>query len=138
MSSAKPLEGKVAVVTGASRGIGLAIAQRLGEMGAKLGLCSRDPKKLEAATQQLRTVASAVFAMPVDVTRADQISSFVQAAKKNLGPIDILVNNAVVSRTSPTWNASAVGSWHSTSPTSTQHNMPSMRPCSVAGVSTFW
>jgi 3-oxoacyl-[acyl-carrier protein] reductase len=105
MSSAKPLEGKVAVVTGASRGIGLAIAQRLGEMGAKLGLCSRDPKKLEAATQQLRAVASAVFAMPVDVTRADQISSFVQAAQKSLGPIDILVNNAGVGWFGPTQDA---------------------------------
>jgi NADP-dependent 3-hydroxy acid dehydrogenase YdfG len=105
MSSTKPLEGKVAVVTGASRGIGLAIAQRLGEMGANLGLCSRDPKKLEAATQQLRTVASAVFAMPVDVTRADQISSFVQAAQKSLGPIDILVNNAGVGWFGPTQDA---------------------------------
>jgi 3-oxoacyl-[acyl-carrier protein] reductase len=105
MSSGKPLEGKVAVVTGASRGIGLAIAQRLGEMGAKLGLCSRDPKKLEAATQQLRAVASAVFAMPVDVTRADQISSFVQAAQKSLGPIDILVNNAGVGWFGPTQDA---------------------------------
>jgi 3-oxoacyl-[acyl-carrier protein] reductase len=105
MSSAKPLEGKVAVVTGASRGIGLAIAQRLGEMGAKLGLCSRDPKKLEAATQQLRIVAAAVFAMPVDVTRADQISSFVQAAQKSLGPIDILVNNAGVGWFGPTQDA---------------------------------
>lgn len=105
MSSAKPLEGKVAVVTGASRGIGLAIAQRLGEMGAKLGLCSRDPKKLEAATQQMRAAASAVFAMPVDVTRADQISSFVQAAQKSLGPIDILVNNAGVGWFGPTQDA---------------------------------
>ena len=105
MSSTKPLEGKVAVVTGASRGIGLAIAQRLGEMGAKLGLCSRDPKKLEAASRQLRAVASAVFAMPVDVTRADQISSFVQAAQKSLGPIDILVNNAGVGWFGPTQDA---------------------------------
>ena len=112
MSSTKPLEGKVAVVTGASRGIGLAIAQRLGEMGAKLGLCSRDPKKLEAATQQLRTVASAVFAMPVDVTRADQISSFVQAAQKSLGPIDILVNNAGVGWFGPTQDATEE-SWDS-------------------------
>jgi 3-oxoacyl-[acyl-carrier protein] reductase len=112
MSSAKPLEGKVAVVTGASRGIGLAIAQRLGEMGAKLGLCSRDPKKLEAATQQLRAVASAVFAMPVDVTRADQISSFVQAAQKSLGPIDILVNNAGVGWFGPTQDATEE-SWDS-------------------------
>ena len=112
MSSTKPLEGKVAVVTGASRGIGLAIAQRLGEMGAKLGLCSRDPKKLEAATQQLRAVASAVFAMPVDVTRADQISSFVQAAQKSLGAIDILVNNAGVGWFGPTQDATEE-SWDS-------------------------
>jgi len=112
MSSAKPLEGKVAVVTGASRGIGLAIAQRLGEMGAKLGLCSRDPKKLEAATQQMRAAASAVFAMPVDVTRADQISSFVQAAQKSLGPIDILVNNAGVGWFGPTHDATEE-SWDS-------------------------
>ena len=112
MSSTKPLEGKVAVVTGASRGIGLAIAQRLGEMGAKLGLCSRDPKKLEAATQQLRTLASAVFAMPVDVTRADQISSFVQTAQKSLGPIDILVNNAGVGWFGPTQDATEE-SWDS-------------------------
>jgi 3-oxoacyl-[acyl-carrier protein] reductase len=105
MSSAKPLEGKVAVITGASRGIGFAIAQRLGEMGAKLGICSRDPKKLEAATQQLRATAPAVFEMPVDVTRADQISSFVQNSLKNLGPIDILVNNAGVGWFGPTQEA---------------------------------
>ena len=94
MPSSKPLEGKVAVITGASRGIGLAIANRMGQMGAKLSICARDPQKLETATNQLRTVASSLFAAPVDVTRRDQIATFVQYTQKNLGPIDILVNNA--------------------------------------------
>ena len=112
MSSAKPLEGKVAVITGASRGIGRAIAQRLGEMGAKLAICSRNPQKLEAATKQLRATSSAVFEMPVDVTRLDQISVFVQATQKNLGPIDILVNNAGVGWFGPTQDATE-GNWDS-------------------------
>ena len=105
MASSKPLEGKIAVVTGASRGIGLAIAKRLGEMGAKLSICARDPQKLEVATNQLRTVAPSVFAAPVDVTRDDQISTFVQYTQKNLGPIDILVNNAGIGWFGPTHDA---------------------------------
>jgi 3-oxoacyl-[acyl-carrier protein] reductase len=63
-------------------------------MGAKLGICSRDAQKLEAATKDLRGVASTVYETPVDVTRADQIATFVQSVQKSLGPIDILVNNA--------------------------------------------
>jgi 3-oxoacyl-[acyl-carrier protein] reductase len=112
MSSAKPLEGKVAVITGASRGIGLAIAHRLGEMGARLAICARDAQKLEAATNHLRAVAPAVFEEAVDVTRADQVTSFVQSTQKSLGPIDILVNNAGIGwfgpaheATEETWDA---------------------------------
>jgi 3-oxoacyl-[acyl-carrier protein] reductase len=106
MSSAKSLEGKIAVITGASRGIGLAIAQRLGLMGAKLSICARDPEKLEAAANQLRGVAPGVFAAPVDVTRDEQIASFVQYTRKNLGPIDILVNNAGIGWFGPAHEAS--------------------------------
>src|SRR5271154_6891782 len=106
MSSPKSLEGKIAVVPGASRGIGFAIAQRLGEMGAKLSICAREPQKLEAATLQLRAAAPAVFAAPVDVTRGDQIATFIQYTQKNLGPIDILVNNAGIGWFGPTHEAS--------------------------------
>jgi 3-oxoacyl-[acyl-carrier protein] reductase len=105
MALEKPLEGKVAVITGANRGIGFAIAQRLGEMGAKLSICARDAQVLEAATSQLRAAAPAVFEMQVDVTRAEQISSFIQTTRKSLGPIDILVNNAGVGWFGPTQEA---------------------------------
>ena len=101
MSSAKPLEGKIAVVTGASRGIGLAIARSLGKMGAKLGVCSRDSHKLSVATSELRGLAPAVLEVPFDITQAAPISSFVQVVIKNLGPIDILVNNAGMQHRAP-------------------------------------
>jgi 3-oxoacyl-[acyl-carrier protein] reductase len=106
MSNSKVLAGKVAIVTGASRGIGLAIAQRLANMGAKLGICARDPQKLQAAANDLRQAAAAVFAAPVDVTCADQITSFVSLTHKNLGPVDILVNNAGIGYFGPTHEAS--------------------------------
>ncbi|HEY0703357.1 MAG TPA: SDR family NAD(P)-dependent oxidoreductase [Candidatus Acidoferrales bacterium] len=105
MTSAKPLEGKVAVITGASRGIGLAIARRLGEMGATLSICARDAQKLETAKNELSAIAPKAFAAPVDVTRPDQISTFIQYTQKNLGPIAILVNNAGVGWFGPVQDA---------------------------------
>jgi 3-oxoacyl-[acyl-carrier protein] reductase len=106
MDSQKPLNGKVALVTGASRGIGLAIARRLGKMGAKLSICSKDPQKLEVAKNDLRRDVKDVFAAPVDVTQADQISSFVANTEKNIGPVEILVNNAGIGYFGPAHEAS--------------------------------
>ena len=106
MSNSKVLAGKVAIVTGASRGIGLAIAQRLASMGAKLSVCARDAQKLEAAAANLRQAAPAVFAAPVDVTCADQVASYVTATGGNLGPVEILVNNAGIGYFGPTHEAS--------------------------------
>lgn len=96
MNTSKPLEGKVACVTGASRGIGLAVARRLGCLGAKVGLCARDKARLESAALELKRGGISVFASVADVTRADQIASFVAATERALGPIEILVNNAGV------------------------------------------
>jgi len=106
MNNGKPLEGIVAIVTGASRGIGLAVAQRLGALGAKVSLCARDARKLESAAGELRAGGAAgVFSAAVDVTHGDQIVAFVQNTEKALGPVEILVNNAGIGYFGPTHEA---------------------------------
>src|SRR5580692_4946906 len=94
MSNGKILEGKVALITGASRGIGLAVARKLGSMGAKLSLCARHADKLESVAAELRSAGAALFFTAADVTRPSDIESLVQRTKQTLGAIDILVNNA--------------------------------------------
>jgi NAD(P)-dependent dehydrogenase (short-subunit alcohol dehydrogenase family) len=89
-----PLAGQVALITGASRGIGKAIAEKLASLGSAVSLCGRDAQALEAAARQLREVSSRVFAQPADVTNSRDISSLVRATEEHLGPITILVNNA--------------------------------------------
>jgi len=106
MSTAKQVEGKVALVTGASRGIGLAIARSLGRMGAKVGLCARDTKRLEGAAHELRASGAQVAAIPADVTRAGDIATLVEKTEHSLGPIEILVNNAGIGYFAPVHEAS--------------------------------
>ena len=106
MSNGKPLEGIVAIVTGASRGTGLAVAHRLGTLGAKLSLCARDRQKLDSAADELRASgAAAVFSAAVDVTHREQILAFVQDTEKALGAVGILVNNAGIGYFGPTHEA---------------------------------
>jgi NADP-dependent 3-hydroxy acid dehydrogenase YdfG len=88
------LAGQVALVTGASRGIGLAIAKRLGQMGARISVCARNHEKLQASASELRGMGIEVLAIPADVTLGAQISALVRKTQQALGPIDILVNNA--------------------------------------------
>lgn len=94
MSHAKPLDAKVALITGASRGIGLAIARSLATMGAKLALCARDPGRLIAVAAEFERSGIPVLAVPADVSRPRDIASLVQKTEQALGPIEILVNNA--------------------------------------------
>jgi 3-oxoacyl-[acyl-carrier protein] reductase len=101
----KPLQGKVALVTGASRGIGLAIARSLGRLGAKVSICSRDPKRLESAAIDLQRDGATILAVPADVTRASDIASLVAKTIESLGPIEILVNNAGFGYFGPTHQA---------------------------------
>jgi 3-oxoacyl-[acyl-carrier protein] reductase len=89
------LTGRVAFVTGSTRGIGLAIAQTLHGAGAKVAIVGRDQARAEAVAAQLGERSTAVAC---DVTRADQVEAAVAAAEQALGPIDILVNNAGVTR----------------------------------------
>jgi 3-oxoacyl-[acyl-carrier protein] reductase len=106
MSTAKPLEGKVALITGASRGIGLAIARSLAVMGAKLGLCARDAKKLEGVTREFEREGISVLAVPADLTRASDIASLAAKTEQSIGPIEILINNAGVGYFAPIHEAS--------------------------------
>ena len=94
MNREERLAGQVAVVTGASRGIGLAIARRLGQMGARVSLCARNAENLERAASGLRAAGIQVLALRTDVTRGDEVASLVSETQRTFGPVDILVNNA--------------------------------------------
>jgi len=89
------LTGKVAFVTGSTRGIGLAIARALHAAGAKVAVVGRDQTKAAAVAADLGERAVGVSC---DVARADQVEAAVAAAERALGPIDILVNNAGLTR----------------------------------------
>jgi 3-oxoacyl-[acyl-carrier protein] reductase len=105
MQPQKPLDGKVALITGANRGIGLAIAHRLGALGASLSISARDRNRLEAVARELQS-STKVAAIPADLTRTDEVAALVSKTEQALGPVDILVNNAGVATFSPIQDAS--------------------------------
>lgn len=93
-ASGRPLSGECALVTGASRGIGRAIAQRLASLGASVAICGRDRKALEETEKSIAATGARVFLRPADVTAASEIAELVAQTEAHLGPIGILVNNA--------------------------------------------
>ena len=92
------LKGKVAIITGASEGLGRATAEKLARCGAKVGMCSRRPDVLESAAQAIQKAGGDVLAMPTDVTQGDQVERFVDAVIKRWGGVDVLLNNAGTSQ----------------------------------------
>ncbi len=87
------LSRKLAVVTGGTRGIGRAIAERLLNEGAAVAICGRSNESVDAALGALRPLGR-VIGMAADVTQADQVSGFFTAVDHEFGGLDILVNNA--------------------------------------------
>jgi len=98
MAAAAPrrLEGKVAVVTGASSGIGEAIALALAAEGASVALGARRADKLAGVVAKIVAGGGKAIAVPTDVVVRAQVKALVEAAEAQLGPVDILVNNAGV------------------------------------------
>lgn len=90
------LTGKVAVVTGGGRGIGLAIAEALAGEGAALALVGRSPAALERAAQGIERRGGRAAALVCDITDSAQVRAAFEQVRGRLGPVDLLVNNAGV------------------------------------------
>ncbi|MFT3800518.1 MAG: SDR family oxidoreductase [Burkholderiaceae bacterium] len=96
------LKGRVALVTGGSRGLGLQMAEVLGELGAKVAITARKQHELDAAAAHLKSQGIEALAVPGDVGDLAAIPALVDRVVQTLGPIDILVNNAGVTWGAPT------------------------------------
>ena len=88
------LTGKVALVTGAGRGMGYDVALALAEYGADLVVCSRTPAELEKLRDEIQCRGRRALAIQADITRIPEIEAMVAQAVQAFGRIDILVNNA--------------------------------------------
>jgi gluconate 5-dehydrogenase len=95
------LQGKTALVTGGSRGLGLQMAEALGEQGARVVIASRKQAELDEAVAQLHARGIDASAIAADLTQDQHVEAFVAAAIARLGHIDILVNNAGASWGAP-------------------------------------
>ncbi|HEY1443657.1 MAG TPA: SDR family oxidoreductase [Acidimicrobiales bacterium] len=88
------LAGKAVLITGGTDGLGLALAKRLAEEGASVGVCGRDPGRVDAAGTSLRDISGEVLAQQADVTSPADLDAFVEAAIERWGRIDGIVHNA--------------------------------------------
>ncbi|MEO8756384.1 MAG: glucose 1-dehydrogenase [Devosia sp.] len=95
------LAGKRALVTGSSRGIGFALATALADAGAELILNSRDTSALGEATANLAAAGARARGVAFDVTNADSVADAVEFIEAEIGPIDILINNAGMQHRAP-------------------------------------
>ncbi|WP_194725496.1 SDR family oxidoreductase [Noviherbaspirillum malthae] len=96
------LDGKIALITGGSRGLGLQMAEALGEMGCRLAISARKADELAEAKQHLEGLGYDVLTVVNDLSKTEQIPALVEEVVQRFGTIDILVNNA-----GATWSAPA-------------------------------
>jgi NAD(P)-dependent dehydrogenase (short-subunit alcohol dehydrogenase family) len=94
-------EGKIALVTGGSRGLGLELARRLVDAGARVAICARDEEELQAAESDLEGRGGDVLATVCDVRNQSQVNSMINQVEEHFGRLDILINNAGVIEVGP-------------------------------------
>lgn len=88
------LQGKTAIVTGGSKGIGKAIAQAFSQAGASVALAARGPEDLERTVKDVESAGGTALGIPTDVTDPEQVQNLVERTVNEFGTVDILVNNA--------------------------------------------
>lgn len=103
------LKDKTIIVTGGGTGLGKSMAARFGELGASLVIASRREQVIQSAAEEMRKTGANVLGIPCDVRDPDSVQGMVDAAKKQFGKIDVLLNNAAGNFISPTENLSPKG-----------------------------
>ena len=101
MSVEIDLEGKVAVITGASKGIGRAAAIALAEAGANVVLAARTDSLLKEAAEEVRAMGRKALSVPMDVTDKRAVEKLMSSAEEQMGGLHILVNNAAIMSPGP-------------------------------------
>lgn len=99
----RDLSGKVAVITGGASGIGLAMAERFGREGVKLVIADIQPDAIDRAVARLRDAGFEAIGVRTDVSRYAEVEALAQITLKTFGKVHLVVNNAGVSITGPTW-----------------------------------
>lgn len=95
------LSGKVVLITGGSRGLGLVLARHLADRGARLAICARSADDLEMARQELASRGAQVIALTVDVTENEEVKALMRDVINHYGRLDVLINNAGIIQIGP-------------------------------------
>jgi NAD(P)-dependent dehydrogenase (short-subunit alcohol dehydrogenase family) len=95
------LDGRVALVTGASSGLGVAFAEGLADAGADIAICARRAERLEETRERVEATGRRCLAVPADVSKPEDCQRFVDAAMEEYGKVDVLINNAGIGTAAP-------------------------------------
>ncbi len=98
---AADFQGRVALITGGSRGLGLQLAREFARVGCTIAICARDADELNRAADDLRQGGATVLTIPCDVSNRDDMTNAVQQTTQRFGRVDILVNNAGIIQAGP-------------------------------------
>src|SRR5436305_2028807 len=98
---AQELYGQTVLITGGSRGLGLALAEEFARQGCNIVICAREEDELIRARQQVERLGVEVVAVPCDISKPDEVEHMVNVARQHFGKIDVLVNNAGIISVGP-------------------------------------